>query len=249
MSVYEHDRDDPDAAARRAAQEDPSVMYLVVRKTHGASTEELLAAAARATFAALDRYADDPRHREAFAYWLSSSFRKVCLRANEREWPRVLGLDGGDGRVEGEVVVRALPPRRRSEREKLLVQLQAYTAEAAELPTRAVPVPAGVPVMVLVRNAEVAMRMGKLVAQIGHAVLLGASAFADDVPAWRDGGCACAVRGADAEGWAALQRDERCAVVRDAGLTEVSKGAETFLALRPAAIDAWPARVRALPGP
>lgn len=248
MPVYEHEKDEPDSVAQRAAQDDPSVMYLVVRKEHRASAEELLAAAAQATFAAFDRYVGDPRFADAFAYWLSSSFRKVCLRANEKEWPRVCALDGGDGTASGEVVVRALPPRRRSEREKLLVQLQAYTVDTAELPSRAVALPDAAPVMVLVRNGDVAMRAGKLAAQVGHAVLLGAAAFADEVAAWRAGGCACAVRAASGDAWVALQRDESCAMVRDAGLTEVAQGSETVLALRPAAVAQWSPRVRALAG-
>src|SRR5688572_28335883 len=97
MPVYEHEKDHPDSVDARASQDDPSVMYLVVRKEHGASLEELLVAAARATLDAVTRYGDDPRYADEFAHWASRSFRKVCLRANEKDWPKVCALDAGDG--------------------------------------------------------------------------------------------------------------------------------------------------------
>lgn len=251
MPVYEHDKDHPESIDARAAQADPWVMYLVVRKEHSAPLEALLAAAAQATLDATARLSGDPRYRDAFAEWSSRSFRKVCLRANEKNWPAVVALDGGDGAVDGAVVVRALPPRRKSEREKLLVTLQAYTAELAELPSRALPLPMDVPVMVFVLNASVPMRAGKLLAQIGHAVLLCVHAFARSEAAafarWDDAGRPCAVRRAEGEAWEALQREESCAIVRDAGLTEVAHGSETFLALAPRSAARWSARVRALP--
>jgi peptidyl-tRNA hydrolase len=250
MPVYEHDKDHPESIDARAAQDDPWVMYLVVRKEHSAPLEALLVAAAQATVDAAARFAGDPRYRDAFAEWSSRSFRKVCLRANEKNWPAVLGLDGGDGAVDGTVVVRALPPRRKSDREKLLVTLQAYTAELAELPSRPLPPPGDGPVMVFVLNAAVPMRAGKLLAQIGHAVLLCVYAFAAREAAafarWNDAGRPCAVRRASGEEWATLQREESCAIVRDAGLTEVAHGSETFLALAPRAVERWSARVKAL---
>ncbi|MDB4931691.1 MAG: peptidyl-tRNA hydrolase [Myxococcaceae bacterium] len=251
MPVYEHDKDHPESIDARAAQLDPWVMYLVVRRERAASLDGLLVAAAQATYDAAARLADDPRYRDAFGEWASRSFRKVCLRANEKDWPRVAELDGGDGAIDGEPVVRALPPRRKSERERLLVALQAYTAEVAELPARAPPVTGEAPAMVFVLNEAVPMRAGKLVAQIGHAVLLCAHAFgareADAFAAWAAAGRPCAVRRASGEAWAALQREEACAIVRDAGLTEVAHGSETFLALPPRPPGAWSTRVRALP--
>ena len=250
MPVYEHDKDHPESIDARAAQDDPWVMYLVVRKDHPGSLEALLVAAAQATFDVAARFADDPRYRGAFAEWSSRSFRKVCLRANEKNWPAVLALDGGDGALDGAVAVRALPPRRKSEREKLLVTLQAYVADTAELPSRPVPVAPDGPVMVFVRNAAVPMRAGKLAAQIGHAVLLGVAAFgqreAERFGRWDAVGRPCAVRRASGEEWEAIQREEECAIVRDAGLTEVAHGSETFLALLPRPAAEWSARVRSL---
>lgn len=250
MPVYEHDKDHPESIDARAAQVDPWVMYLVVRRERPVCVEALLVAAAQATFDATARFAGDSRHRDAFAEWSSRSFRKVCLRASERDWPRVAALDGGDGAVGGEPVVRALPPRRKSEREKLLVALQAYTADVSELPAGALAVAGDAPVMVFVVNAAVPMRAGKLVAQVGHAVLLCAHAFGARDPgafgAWDRAGRPCAVRRASGPAWAALQREESCAIVRDAGLTEVAHGSETFLALAPRRADEWSAGVRAL---
>jgi peptidyl-tRNA hydrolase len=250
MPVYEHDKDHPESIDARAAQDDPWVMYLVVRKEHSASVAALLVAAAQATFDVTARFGDDPRYRDAFAEWSSRSFRKVCLRANEKDWPKVRALDGGEGVSDGVAVVHALPPRRKSEREKLLVMLQAYTANLAELPTRAFPETVDGPVMVFVLNAAVPMRAGKLVAQIGHAVLLCVYAFgvreAVVFERWDAAGRPCAVRQATGVDWAALQREESCAIVRDAGLTEVAHGSETFLALAPQPKAEWSARVRAL---
>jgi peptidyl-tRNA hydrolase len=250
MPVYEHDKDHPESIDARAAQLDPWVMYLVVRRERAASLDGLLVAAAQATDDATAGLAADPRYRDAFAEWASRSFRKVCLRANEKDWPRVAKLDGGDGAIDGEPVVRALPPRRKSEREKLLVALQAYTADVAELPRRAPPLAGDAPAMVFVLNEAVPMRAGKLVAQIGHAVLLCGHAFGAREPeafaAWAEAGRPCAVRRASGGQWAALQREEACAIVRDAGLTEVAHGSETFLALSPRAPGVWSARVRAL---
>lgn len=252
MPVYEHDKDHPDSIDARAAQDDPWVMYLVVRKETAASLEGVMVAAARATYDVAARYADDPRHADAFGQWASRSFRKVCLRANEKNWPAVMALDGGDGEADGAVVARALPPLRKSDRSKLLVALQAYVAEVGELPSRAVPLPEGAPVMAFVLNDAVPMRAGKMAAQIGHAVLLGAHAFgareAGAFAEWRAAGMPCAVRRAAGEAWAALQREEDCAIVRDAGLTEVAHGSETFLAMPPRPVAAWSERLRTLPG-
>lgn len=251
MPVYEHDKDHPESVDARAAQDDPWVMYLVVRKEHPASLEGLLVAAARATFDAAARFAGDPRYEQAFAEWSSRSFRKVCLRANEKNWPQVAALDGGDGEADGAVVVRALPPQRKSDRSKLLVSLQAYVADVSELPSRAVPAPAGANVMAFVLNGAVPMRAGKMAAQIGHAVLLGAHAFgareASAFERWMAAGRHCAVMRASGDEWAALQREEHCAIVRDAGLTEVAHGSETFLAMVPRRVEEWSERLRGLP--
>ncbi len=252
MPVYEHDKDRPDSVEARASQEDPWVMYLVARKAHGASLEGFLVASARATLDVVVRYSGDARYATACEEWSARSFRKVCLRANEKEWPRVSELDAGVGEASGEVVIRALPPRKKSERERLLVQLQAYTAEPSELASRAVAVEGDAPVLALVVNDTVPMRVGKLAAQVGHAAVLAVSAFsrdergAEEFAAWYDAGARTVVRRADASAWEELKRYERCALVRDAGITEIAKGSETILALRPCAPSEWSERVRAL---
>jgi hypothetical protein len=66
MPTYEHDKDLPESVAARAAQDDPSVMYLIVRKAHAASLEELLVASAAATCEVVARYAGDPRYADEF---------------------------------------------------------------------------------------------------------------------------------------------------------------------------------------
>lgn len=252
MPVYEHDRDRPDLIEARASQKDPLVMYLVARKAHRASLEEFLVASVLATLDASLRLGGDARYSAAFAEWAARSFRKVCLRANEKEWPRVCELDSGVGEVGGEVVVRTLPPRKKSEREKLLVQLQAYTAEPSELASRPVANVGDAPVMVFVVNGAVPMRAGKLAAQVCHAALLAVGAFSrcesdrELLSGWYAEGARMVVRRAEGDAWEGLKHHERCALVRDAGITEVAKGSETVLALCPCAPSKWTERVRAL---
>jgi peptidyl-tRNA hydrolase len=81
-------------------------------------------------------------------------------------------------------------------------------------------------------------------------VLLGVAAFgqreAERFGRWDAAGRPCAVRRASGEEWEAIQREEECAIVRDAGLTEVAHGSETFLALLPRPEAEWSARVRSL---
>ena len=253
MPVHDSPQDDPEADRARAAQEDPWVMHLVVRMERPVALEALLAAAARAT---VDAYtlADDPRYTESFRAWEARSFRKVCLRAAERDWPRVLELPAGSGKVGGVEVVRALPPRLRSAREKLLARLQALTDPPEGAPVAAEP-PAGdqQPVMLFVINASVPMRAGKMTAQVAHAVLMCEAALAPRYPeafaGWDLAGRPCAVRLAPPGVWEALCRTEDCVVVRDAGLTEVTPGAQTVMALAPRPSGEWPAGVAGLPRP
>ena len=75
--------------------------------------------------AALTRYRDDERWRDGFDDWWRHSFRKVCLRAEPREWEAVRDLDHervGD--------VACLPPVRRSARDRVLVRMQTLNEEA-----------------------------------------------------------------------------------------------------------------------
>jgi peptidyl-tRNA hydrolase len=250
MPAYEHDKDTPESVRERAEQDDPSVMYMVVRREKIVSLEALLIAGVQSVAGTVKHYTHDPNHTSAFELWYSRSFRKVCLRSNEKDWPRVCALDGVDGCVGGVSVVRTLPPRLRSAREKILTQLQAYNAETSKFLSEASSNVEEAATMVFVLNETLPMRAGKMLAQIGHAVLLAVDAFgehdADALKAWSDAGFPCAVRRATESQWKSLKRDHNVAMVRDAGLTEVEPGSETFMALSPVVSSQWPASVREL---
>jgi peptidyl-tRNA hydrolase len=202
--------------------DDPLVMYLVVQREAPLPLSDALAGAARATLACRDRFAADDRWAPDFAAWQARSFRKVTLKARPGQWRRMRAeLDhvvaGG---------VAALPPRRRSARERLLAQMQAHTAAAGALPPLAdVPVPAGTAAFAL--RAGHGMSAGKAMAQVGHAALMLPAA-----PAWREAGYPCAFGEAPGDGWARLRARPGAVVVRDAGFTEVAPGTETVIAWR-----------------
>jgi peptidyl-tRNA hydrolase len=196
---------------RLDAHDDPLVMYLVVRRRTTRPFPELARAAALATRRCAQRYRADERWRDGFEHWWRHSFRKVCLRAEPREWEAVRDLDHervGD--------VACLPPVRRSARDRVLVRMQALQDEAGALP----PFVEAAPGLTLVVAAGLGMSAGKTLAQIGHAALM-----ADPDP-----GLELEVAGADAATFASLAPGA-AAVVRDGGLTEVERGTETVLVL------------------
>jgi peptidyl-tRNA hydrolase len=196
-----------------ASDDDPLVMYVVVRRRTTRPFAELATATALATRRCAHRFRDDDRWRDGFADWWRHSFRKVCLRAEPREWEAVRDLDHervGD--------VACLPPVRRSERDRVLARMQALSDEAGPLPELEDPGASG---LTLVAAAGLGMSAGKTLAQIGHAALM-----TDDL----DPGLAVRVAGASAEQWAVL-RGSATAIVRDGGLTELTPGSETVLVL------------------
>src|SRR5262245_45879305 len=108
MATLPNPHDHDESAARRAAQEDPWVMYLVVRQEAPARRDEVFAAAAQGTMRCVDALADQPAWAEAFAAWGAQSFRKVSLRAREPAWARLAEYDAGVGELRGESLVRVL---------------------------------------------------------------------------------------------------------------------------------------------
>jgi peptidyl-tRNA hydrolase len=212
-------------------------MYLVVRQDTPVSPAALMIAAAQATMRCVDTLQHDPRWAGSFAAWSERSFRKVTLRARGTPWARVTELDGGAGSTDGVEVVRALPPRLRSECGSLLRGLQVYNPAESALLSDHPADPSG-PAMVFVRNPAITMSVGKQVAQVAHAVLMCAwSAWADDpryqpsFAAWRAAGYPGMV--APSTAWGQLRDSADGVVVRDGGLTEVEPGTETVLALPP----------------
>ena len=202
-------------AARVETEDDPLVMYLVVRRRTTRPFAELATGGGARDAALRHRYRDDERWRDGFDDWWRHSFRKVCLRAEPREWEALRELDHervGD--------VACLPPVRRSARDRVLVRMQALSDEAGAA--------AGArrrrcrPALTLVVATDLGMSAGKTLAQIGHAALHGR-------PRSRSSTLTRRRRAAPSE-WAELARPA-AAVVRDGGLTELAPGSETVLVL------------------
>jgi peptidyl-tRNA hydrolase len=192
--------------------DDALVMYLVVRRRTTRPFAELAVAAALAARRCARRFRDDDRWRDGFDDWWRHSFRKVCLRAEPREWEAVRELDHervGD--------VACLPPVRRSARDRVLVRMQALSGDPGTLPKPGEPPPGA---LTLVVATGLGMSSGKTLAQIGHAALM----------ADLDPNLELSVGGADEDAWARLA-GSAVAIVRDGGLTEVEPGSETVLVL------------------
>lgn len=143
------------------SQEDPIVMYLIVRESLGMSTGKACAQAAHAAvMVTLDyfRLKDISRSIQKslqlependvllsdlkeiapmisiFGEWLSSSYRKVTLAANDKEWVKVksepmtkaLVIDAGLTEIPaGSETVIGLWPMRKSKRPSCIKRLQA----------------------------------------------------------------------------------------------------------------------------
>ena len=201
-------------------EDDALVMYLVVRRRTTRPFAALATAAALATRRCAYRFREDDRWRDGFEDWWRHSFRKVCLRAEPREWDELRVLDHvrvGD--------VACLPPVRRSMRDRVLVRMQTLSDEAGLLPQLD---PDDLGDLTLVVATDLGMTSGKALAQIGHAALMA------DLDAEFDRGLDLRVVGKGGVGWAALAASAE-AVVRDGGLTEIAPGSETVLVMRPSA--------------
>ena len=84
MPILTDHHDPPENARQRICQDDPVVMYLVVRKGVSASPTEMLVPAAQATVRCINEYAQSPEWRVAFTDWGRSSFSKVSVSAPNR---------------------------------------------------------------------------------------------------------------------------------------------------------------------
>lgn len=229
------------AARARAEQDDPLAMYLVVRQAYLDIVDAagLIEAGAQATVRCVDEYLDDPAHTDAFHEWYAGSFRKITLRADEKQWARLheefdlaLGLDPFHNMLGYDLpVVAALPPLRKSERPQLLKRLQAFKGEPFQLPAFET---AAADAVTLVVNDAVEMSLGKTIAQAGHAALvllkLKQGGWQQD---WRQAELPFRVRSAGGAWETVIERNE-CAVIRDAGITEVAPRSATVLAIAPA---------------
>jgi peptidyl-tRNA hydrolase len=148
------DHNSPEAVAQRAGQEDPIVMYLIVRESLNMSSGKLGAQCGHAAqmpliqyFKEYDRWHSSvhedvicptmPIRLRIFYDWLHSSFRKVTLKADDKEWKklqeafveghtRFTVIDAGLTEIpSGSETIIAIWPMRKSQRPKLLTKLQA----------------------------------------------------------------------------------------------------------------------------
>lgn len=146
MSVVNNPSDDESLARARAEQEDPWVMYIVVRESLGMTPGKMGAQVGHAvgiiaeTFRHMSIDDDwEPLEGEQLVLfenmkaWLDQSFRKVILTADEKEWIKLkeqhdcyLVRDAGLTQVEpGSETVIGLWPMKKSSRSKLLKRLRA----------------------------------------------------------------------------------------------------------------------------
>ena len=99
------DRNSPEAMAARASQPDPIVMYLVVRESLGMGVGKTAAQCAHASQMLQIQFEElkskdlcgwcegtDKYNIELFNKWLDTSYRKVVLKASEKEWGKLKEL-------------------------------------------------------------------------------------------------------------------------------------------------------------
>jgi PTH2 family peptidyl-tRNA hydrolase len=158
------DHNSAEAREERASQEDPIVMYLIVHETLGMSMGKTAAQCAHASqmltldyFETKDKsralqkkilettdedelhvmkalYAEQNRKLSVFGEWLQGSFRKVVLRADDKEWAKIqkdygnhmiMVVDAGLTEIAaGSETVIGLWPMRKSQRPKTIQRLQ-----------------------------------------------------------------------------------------------------------------------------
>lgn len=146
----------PEVVQRRASQEDPIVMYLIVRQSINMSIGKTAAQCAHASQMLQMKYGklhselvnkrkydsvkptfEDPMVKLELIYeqWMNDSFRKVVLRADEKEWARlkediktidhVIVVDAGLTELEpGTETVIGLWPIKKSQVNKTVKRLQ-----------------------------------------------------------------------------------------------------------------------------
>ena len=206
-------------AESRAAQDNPWVMYLVIRRERDAQVpfmQDVARAAALACVTVLNSEANqqDPLRQESIKQWLDHSFRKVTLRARGSRWQQLAALPGASAVNCEDVETLAFVPMRRSDRPRLLQQAQALI-EA--LPDREAEPSVEVPVLWM--NPTLTMSSGKIAAQASHlAAMLNQQRPVTDVQ----------VKTAERVTWHMLADDPNLVQVQDAGLTEIEPGSITF---------------------
>ncbi len=158
------DHETPEAVKARAEQEDPIVMYLIVHESLNMGTGKTAAQCAHASqmltleffehkesskhlqklinsndpaidkVEMLERYKKMAPKISIFGEWTQTSFRKVVLRASDKEWAKlkeefkgsmVMVVDAGLTEIAaGSETVIGLWPMRKSQRPKTVTRLQ-----------------------------------------------------------------------------------------------------------------------------
>jgi len=152
MPVEPNPYDTPELIELRKGQGDPLILYLIVRESLGMGVGKIAAQCAHATQMVMLRHlelerdawenqmspAHSPSHeaaqklRSVVEEWLRTSFRKVVLKADDKEWAKIketvnvfVVKDAGLTEVEaGSETVMALWPMRKSEAPKIIQRLQ-----------------------------------------------------------------------------------------------------------------------------
>lgn len=202
---------------------------------------------------------------EAVERYCDGHIRKVTRRGRGAQWEATATLPGLTV-AHGETTVRILVPGLVTEVDKSVAKLQVGGTDfptldepsvVCALPEAEVEHPADasgdrspddamVPLLTVYVPGEdvVHMTAGKLMAQTGHAGMLGAALLADHdaqaALAWRDAGCPTLVQRTDVADWAPLMAcvadpltawsEYRLIAVRDAGFTEIDPGTVTAVA-------------------
>lgn len=144
MSEIEKELYTEESIKARSEQEDPIVMYFVVRKDLNMSTGKVAAQVAHASQMILMEYHKmvssevDCNELVIFKQWLSDSFRKVVLGADEKKWNKlkvyfdscssttITVRDAGLTEIEpGSETVLAVWPMKRSNAPQVIKKLSA----------------------------------------------------------------------------------------------------------------------------
>lgn len=140
------DHNSPESVIARSNQEDPIVMYLIVRESLEMSVGKTAAQCAHASqmlqlkYNQLEKelYTDKDFLDKIYIFreWLNSSFRKVVLRSDNGSWEKIKAafkdqnmivvIDSGLTEIpSGSETVIGLWPIKKSQRPKLIKKLQA----------------------------------------------------------------------------------------------------------------------------
>lgn len=136
----ENPHDAPEAVEARKNQEDPWVLYLIVRESLDMSAGKIAAQAGHAVGMVYEKYAtysvlssaEARLHCDDFNHWRDESFRKIALKASDKDWKKLkteldclVVRDAGLTQVAaGSETVIALFPMRKSSAPKVIKRLR-----------------------------------------------------------------------------------------------------------------------------